>query len=249
MHGIRCCSLIVLLVIGCNEVSSPRQQTEAWIESWDDMGMYLPDREQVEFIQTNLTEVTPELAAALSHPSAAVRSRTAYVISEIGTAAAPLGPALLARLEEEDKRLVRMYLVDALVAVKYRNDKVISLLKKQFDALDSENVPPAQDSGYAEVDEKITAASALFVLVEGTHREKYLNFVTQWLAPPKADMNPAAMAGYWERRWIAVNSIKLMRGATEAIPLLEAMLQEADTKPWVSVKVPRALAMLRRDGG
>lgn len=70
---------------------------------------------------------------ALSHPSVDVRQRAAYVFAEIGTDAAPLGPALVARLEHEPERLVRINLADALAAVKYSNDEMISLLRRQFD--------------------------------------------------------------------------------------------------------------------
>jgi hypothetical protein len=36
-----------------------------------------------------------------------------------------------------------------------------------------------------------------------------------------------------------------MNGATEAIPLLKAMLLEQPQKPWVSVHVPRVLDALQ----
>jgi len=246
MKGSWCCLLIVLLALGCSKASSPQQQVHTSIESWADMGIYLPDAQQVDFFQANLTEATPDLTAALSHPNTDVRQRAAYVIAEIGTDAAPLGPALVKRLEVEPDRLVRIYLVEALAAVMYRNDEIISLLRKQFDALDSANVPPQQDGGYAEVDEKINLAAAMFVLTEGEQRTKYMEFVTQWLQTPNAEMNPVEIAGYWQRRLIAVISLEGMPDATEAIPLLESMLQEENPKPWVLQKVPRVLAILRK---
>jgi len=44
---------------------------------------------------------------------------------------------------------------------------------------------------------------------------------------------------------MAVNSLESMEGATEAIPLLEAMLKEENAKSWVSVHVPRVLGVLK----
>jgi ferritin-like metal-binding protein YciE len=43
---------------------------------------------------------------------------------------------------------------------------------------------------------------------------------------------------------MAVTAVARMKGATEAIPLLEAMLEEDDAKQWVETKVAHAIAEL-----
>ncbi len=246
MYSLRCILVIVLLAIGCGKPSPPPRQIQAWVESWAKMGMYLPDGEQIAFLRANLRDVELELAAALSHTNLGIRQRAAYVIGEIGTDAVPLGPALLERLEVEPNRVVRFYIADALAAVKYDGEEVIALLRLQFESLGSENAPPQLFGGYAEVDERINLASALFVLTKGNERKKYLDFVIQWLNPLNAELNPIETAGYWERRWIAVISLEGMHDAKEAIPLLESMLGEEDSKSWVSVHVPRVIGVLKQ---
>jgi hypothetical protein len=224
--------------------SSPPQHPHDWVNSWADMGMYLPDQEQIDFLHSNLTDVTPELEAAVSHKNSDVRQRAAYVIGKIGPDAKALGKRLFEQLKSEPEQLVQIYIIDALGAIRFTDDEVIAFLTKKYESLSDKNVPPNLFGGeYAEVDEKINVAGVLNVLTEPKSRDQYLDFVTQWLPPPSGDMSLAG--GYWERRWMAVNSLEGMEGATEAIPLLEAMLKEENAKSWVSVHVPRVLGVLK----
>ena len=142
--------------------------------------------------------------------------------------------------------MVRIYICNALAAVGYRSDETTSSLKRSFDSLGRENQPPRPLGGYAEVDEKITVAAALFVLGNDSAGDEYLDFVIQWLRPPSDQMTPDEVDGYWERRWIAVNSLEAMPNATKATPLLESMLKEDGAKPWVAVHVPRVLGKLTK---
>ena len=213
------------------------------------MGMYLPDEEQIEFVRTNLDDATPQLKGALNHDNTDVRQRTAYVIGEIGPEAKSLGPPLAERLKVEPERIVRIYIYDALAAVQFSNFGVVSQLHERYDALSPQNEPYQFGAGYADVDERINVAAALYVLHREGPRDEYLEFVTKWLAPPAADIKPEELGGYWERRWVAVISLEGMPEATEAIPLLESMLDEKDAKSWVNVHVPRVLGVLRHPGG
>lgn len=235
----------VLLTLSAGCAKTPKEKAAKYINSWDEMGMWLPDKEQINFFHNNLTEVQDALISALSNPNPDVRQRAAYVIEKIGPTAVGLGPALYRCLKAEPKRLVRMYLYDALASICFEDSRVIDDLKKRFQSLDGNNIPPAQDNSYAPADEKINIASALYVLDKSSSRKEYLDYVLRWLHQPVDDMTPEELAGYWERRWCAVISLEKMSGASEAIPLLEAMLDEPNAKSWVSVHVPRVLKALK----
>ena len=248
MHFVRFAPLVVLLVIGCGKPSPPPQHIQAWVESWGKMGMYLPSEDQIVFLRANLSDVTPELAAAVAHENPDVRRRAAYAIGKIGPDAKSLGPALFLRLKTEQERLVRIYIINALAAVKFQSKDANDLLRSRFDSLSSANVAPQLFGGYADVDEKINVAAALYNLTSGDDRQEYLEFVTQWLKPPSSGSGPVENEGYWERRWMAVIALEGMQSASAAIPLLESMLHEDGAKEWVAVHVPRVLGVLKRSG-
>lgn len=246
MQVLRLLFLTVVVSVGCGKPSSPPQHIQAWVNSWAEMGMYLPDREQVDFLHANLDDVTLELEAAVSHENPDIRQRTAYVISEIGSDARIFGNCLFEQLKNETEQIVEIYLIDALGAIRYDNKAVVAFLKKKYDSLGEKNIPPNLFGGkYSEVDEKINLAGVLYVLAELESRDQYLNFVIQWLHLPDDDMSLIEISGYWERRWMAVISLEGMEDAYEAIPLLEAMHDEHNAKSWVSVHVPRVLSVLR----
>lgn len=238
--------MAVFLTLGAGCEKTPKAKAAKYIDSWDDMGMWLPDKEQITFFCNHLTEVQEVLILALSNPNPDVRQRTAYVIEKIGPNAMDLGPALYRCLKEEPKRLVRMYLYYALSAVHFVDPGVIDDLKNRFQSLDGKNEPPAQDYSYAAADEKINVATALYVLDKSSNRREYLEYVLRWLHQPGDDMAPEQLAGFWQRRWCAVISLETMLGASEAIPLLEATLDEPNAKSWVSVHVPRVLKALKK---
>jgi hypothetical protein len=237
-------SVFLTLAAGC--AKTPKAKAAKYIDSWGDMGMWLPDKEQITFFRNNLTDVQEILISALSNPNPDVRQRAAYVIEKLGPNAMDIGTALYRCLKAESKRLVRMYLYDALAAVHFVDPVLIDDLKDRFQSLDGKNIPPAQDHSYASADEKINVAAALYVLDKSPKRREYLEYVLRWLHQPGDDMAPEQLAGYWERRWCAVISLETMLGASEAIPLLEAMLNEPNAKSWVSVHVPRVLKALKK---
>jgi hypothetical protein len=249
MHSLRIFAAGLLACIGC-DASPPPQHIQAWVNGWGEMGMYLPKQDQIDFLHANLDDVTPELEAAVAHANPDIRQRAAYVIAEIGTDAQALGKKVFEQLKIEPEQLVQIYLIDALGAVRCKEDEVMAFLEKKYAALSDENVaPPLLGGGgvYQEVDEKINLAAALYVLSERDSRAKYLDFVTKWLLPPSPDLGFRERDGYWERRWMAVISVEQMQGANEAIPLLESMLVEENAKSWVPVHLPRVLKALKSD--
>ena len=250
--------LLSVLSVGCDGANSQSgtatQQTpsrtadtfEEYIAGWGEMGMWLPDAEQINVFRTNFDSARRSLRDALSHSDHSVRMRAAYVLGEIGETAKPAGEELLARLAEEPDELVRIYIIDALNAIDYDTEAAVAVLAERYEALDGTNVPPNDDHSYAEVDEKITIASALYSFVDADSKSEYFDFVTKWLDPPDDDLRGDLLEGYWERRWIAVNSLEQMPDATDAIPKLESLKAEPKAKPWVHVHVPRVLGILRQ---
>ena len=242
--------IIVLLLIGCGKPSPPSQHIQADVNSWANMGMYLPKQEQIDFIHANLDAVAPELQAAVSSKNADIRQRAAYVIAEIGPDANELGNDLFEQLKKEKVQIVQMYLADAIAAVRFNNEKVFEYLKTKYEVLNDKNVPlrlfGVNGGNYPEVDEKINLAGVLFVLADESSQGKYSDFVVQWLSPPNDQLSPGEVSGYWERRWMAVNVLEDMKEVPEAIPLLETMLKEENSQPWVFEHVPRVLDELKK---
>ncbi len=230
MQALRFFLLTTIAIIGCGKPSSPPQHIQAWVDSWAEMGMYLPDEEQIQFLHVNLDDVQPELAAALAHKNPDIRQRAAYVVGEIGPDANALGAAVFEQLKKEPKQLVQIYLIDALGSIRFDNDEVVAYLRSKYDSLSSENTAAQLGGAYAEVDEKINLAGVLYVLGKPETRDQYRDFVIQWLHPPNEDLSSSELSGYWERRWMAVNALGSMEGASEAIPLLESMLSRKESE-------------------
>tara|TARA_R100000789_G_scaffold99243_1_gene105212 strand:+ start:642 stop:1451 length:810 start_codon:yes stop_codon:yes gene_type:complete len=259
MKTLRVFAIFCVCFVGCNQRIAQQNSTppktrdtsnqsfDELITAWGDMGMMFPDSAQVDVFRADFETSRSSLRDALSHSDNSVRMRAAYVIGEIGDIAKPAGEELLARLLDEPDELVRIYIVDALNSVGYDTNATIAALSDRFETLDGNNVPPNNDHSYAEVDEKIKVASALFSLSDTDSRSKYYDFVTQWLDPPADDLKGTLLDGYWERRWIAVNSIEQMPEATDAIPKLESLLAEPNAKLWVNTHVPRVLGVLRKN--
>lgn len=216
-------------------------------EQWAEMGMYLPDQQAIEMLQADLPGIGEELKAALVHANPDVRQRAAYVLAEIGPDARGFGDTLFEQLKVEEASIARIYLIDALAAIRFDEEEVLEFLRSEYASLSDKNTPESVfgDGAYQEVDERINLAGALYVLSDEEARGEYFDFVTRWLAPPADDMGQAERNGYWARRWMAVNTLESMDDATGAIPLLEAMLNEPSPKSWVSVHVPRVLGALR----
>ena len=90
--------------------------------------------------------------------------RSAYVIGESGTIARPLGESLLMKLSNEEDELVKIYMVNALSEIGHDTPGTLQTLTTLYDSLDATNVPPSFGGSYAEVDQKINLAAAIFVL-------------------------------------------------------------------------------------
>jgi hypothetical protein len=252
-----CVAALLSIMAGCSKnapSASPRPavspqvaaKADGYINGWATSGMWLPDRNQVQFFRNHFEQVQSNLERALSSSDEHVRRGAAYVVGELAKQATACGPKLLEQLKTEPERLVRMYIYSALAAIEFRTSDVVAELNRRYSSLSSENTGPKDPSfEYAEVDERIDLAATLYVLDAGPDKEQYLQFVQQWLHPPAADLSGEQLEGFWERRWIAVASSERMKGARSSIPLLEAMLDEGGSRMWVGVHVPRVLDALR----
>ena len=239
--------VLLILAAGCLRQPTPVEVAQAHIQSWRSMGMYLP-KDQVPFFAANFTEVAGALSNALCDPNDDVRQRAAYVIEELGIVAAPLEDDVVAAILSESNRLVRLYLYNAIRATGQADHTAVRVLRRRFMALPKTDTDVKADPTYSAIDERIYVASALYVLdPDEEGKGKYLAEVTQWLRPPDTTLSKPELEDYWEHRWCAVNAVENMKGAREAIPLLEAMLVEKSGKPWVSVHVPRAINTLKKD--
>ena len=248
-------TLSLLLLVGCEETSPhprsaptevPNASAESLIAGWGDMGMWLPDAEEIAVFRKSFPTAQHLLRNALSHHDRSVRMRGAYVIGKLGDVAKPVGNDLVERLADEPDTTVRMYIVNALNAIGYKTESAIEVLTERYRSLDGSNRPPNADHSYAEVDEKITIASALYALSDDESISEYYNFVTKWLDPPDHNLGGDLLEGYWQRRLIAVNSLERMPDATDAIPKLESLQAERNAKLWVNTHVPRVLNVLRK---
>lgn len=209
------------------------------------MGMYLPT-DQIPFFAEHFSDVTDVLAKAMVNPNSDIRQRAAYVIEGLGHQAKSLEADILNALQVESDRTVRMYFYSALRSIGTDGHLTLSYLRNRFLLLSQQQDDPSDGESYKTSDERVSMAAALFVLDKDLQqRSDYLDEVLQWLKPPSPTLSPSELEAYWEHRWIAVIEVEYMNGAEEAIPLLEEMLSEQPTKPWVSAHVPRALKALR----
>ncbi len=246
---------LAILITGCDQHIKPaapvasksvQRPTKELVSSWAKMGMYMPDASQVAAFRGDFEHSEDLLRNGLDDSNSSVRMRSAYVIGEIGTIARPLGASLLMKLSNEEDELVKIYMVNALSEIGHDTPSTVQTLTTLFDSLDGTNVPPSFGGSYAEVDQKINLAAAIFVLSKPEDSGKYFDFVTKWLDPPEPSVRGLQLDGYWERRWMAVNCLGRMTRAVEAIPKLEMLQSEPKPKPWVSVHVPRVLDILQR---
>lgn len=238
-------SLVVTAAILLFYHNNPPHRARAYVDEWDDMSPYLPT-DQIPFFAEHFSHVEDVLAKAMVNPNSGIRQRAAYVIEGLGHQAKSLEPDILNALQAEPDRTVRLYFYNALRSIGADRQPTLTYLRNHFLLLSQQQDDPSDGESYKTSDERVSLAAALFLLDKDfQQRSDYLDEVLQWLKPPSPALSPSELEEYWEHRWIAVIELEYMKGAEEAIPLLEEMLLERPTKPWVSAHVPRALKALR----
>ena len=239
--------LFTILAVCCREANSQRnadasvskvkEQGQAYAEEWANMGMWLPDKEQVAFFSANIDGTKDVLTFKLTDPNSDVRQRAAYVIQEIGATAKPIQAALVTALAMEKVPLVRIYLCNALRAVGGDSDDSLTQLRTLYRASGDD-----KDA----LEQRIYSAAALSTLSKNAKEiSECTEYVSRWLKPPAKDLIPSELEKYWDLRWSAVNAVEHMTHAQDAVPLLEKMLTEPNKRDWVDVHVPRALAAIK----
>ena len=237
---------MILVGAGCSETGKPaptgpaaakvKEQAEAYAKEWPQLGMWLPNAEQIGFFTANFDLTKEVLASKLSDPDEHVRQPAAYVIEKIGPVANSLQSVLAARLAAEKVPIVRIYLCNALRAVGGSDPAALAELRKLVQAT-------ATDKDTLE--QRIYAAAALSTLSQDPKEvASCTDYVCTWLKPPATELKSDELKQYWDLRWAAVNAVEFMKQAQQAIPLLESMQNEPDKRSWVDVHVPRALASL-----
>lgn len=231
--------LVLVLTCGCNNQNSLeiKNQADKYAKGWADMGMWLPNANELSFFSTNFDAVSEVLVTKLNDPNEDVRQRAAYVIEQIGPQAKSLQPAIVTALAKEKVPVVRIYLCNALRATGEGNEEALLQLRKMFDNT-------ANDKNA--FDQRIYAAAALSVLSkDAAEISKCTDHVCQSLTLPQPNLSAEQLETHWDRCWTAVNAVEHMPGAQQAIPLLEQLLTANAHPGWVEVHVPRALAALK----
>jgi hypothetical protein len=227
--------------------NNPYYKAKKYIAEWENMGSYMP-ADQIPFFAKYFSKTKDILAGAMFNPNSDIRQCAAYVISELGPQAKPLEAEILNALQQESDCIVRLYFYNALRFIEADGHLTLAYLENRFLQLSQQQGAPSNGKLCKSSDEIITIAAALFVINDGlTQKQKYLDEILQWLKPPCPVLSSSEVEAYWENRLTAVNVLEYMIDAEGAIPLLEKMLSEQPTKPWVSVHVPRVLSSLRGD--
>jgi hypothetical protein len=133
-----------LIAMGCSDKSRPipsgaaateiKEQAETYAKEWSELGMWLPNSEEVAFFTANFDLTKDLLASKLSDPNDNVRQPAAYIIEQIGPVANSLQSVLAARLAVEKVPIVRIYLCNALRAVGGSDAAALAELRKLFQA-------------------------------------------------------------------------------------------------------------------
>lgn len=214
------------------------RRAEEAVSGWAKLGMWLPEDKQVEFFRSEFGLTRDILARELRNASPDIRKAAAYVIEELKADAIGVSPEIVACLREEKDTLVRIYLMNALVGIGDRSVNAIDAIRQRW------AVPITPDE-YS-IDEKLTAASALWRLSEQeTDRQVSHDFILTWLRPVPEKLTEELREHYLQRQLHAVHCVRNMPGFVEAVPALKKLL-EAPAKDWMVKWVPEAVETANR---
>ncbi len=213
-----------------------------WIAEWAISGMYLPKVQQREFFRSHRDQLASALQAALAHENDSVRMRAAYVIEYCGPSSKSLASMLLQRVPMEKDRLVRIYIYNALCTHGPAHPDAAAILSKRWDALDRKAIVSKVENEPSEASEAVYVAGALSACSKDqATRKQYASFVLGWLETPPASIPADKLDAYWDIRWSALAALRSMPVVDGVVPLLQKMLHEPNTKPWVDLQVKATL--------
>ncbi|MGD0462642.1 MAG: hypothetical protein ABSB74_09145 [Tepidisphaeraceae bacterium] len=234
---------------GCGKAQpdSVTARARTAIDGWSQGGMYLPDAGQIELFQNNVEALTPLLATALSNDNPDVRMRAAYVIERCRPRNSTFANLLADRVTSDGDRLVRIYAYCALCVHGIGSQKALAALHQRWASLDRNAIVETNSASYSEAAEAIYVAGALSACeAADASKGEFVSYVFHWLAPPPKGLSEEMADAYWDMRWSALAALRSMPRTDGAVPLLHAMLLEADTKPWVEAQVKSTLEVQER---
>ena len=211
-----------IAVAGCtpaNKVRSP----EDIVESWQQLGMYLPPAGDVRAIRNELPASLNALRKGLSHEDGHVRMDTAYVIEELGSAALSLVPDMRRQFRREGEQIVRVYLASAFATASVGDRDTLEFLEDSFAA-------------ESDVQAKTYLAGALVRLSSPGAQANAWDWLLDSLKafPPEPPAEREARDLFWERRWGAVAMVRHVHEKDETVlPLLKALESNPRTPGWV----------------
>jgi hypothetical protein len=221
-------ALLILPLTGC------RKSDDDVVESWKDLGIYLPNDEDVAYLSSHLPHSLQALMRGLSHENAHVRMCSADVVERLGESAKSLGPALRAAYIAEQKVINRVYFAKALAAIGDTSSKNIDFLNRYF-AIEED------------IEVRTYLAGALLIVSGVDTNPEAWEWIVSSLSPGASTADPYTdeFYEYWERRWAASYMLgKLGPRASQAVPLLDHLMRHKATPDWVKSQVKSDIAAI-----
>lgn len=210
------------VIVGCPKEVKPRTASEL-VSAWADLGIYVPTEKDVVFIRDRLPDSLEALRVGLAHDDKHVRMSSAYVAEKLGPQAHPLISTIIEKLPSEPEAVVRVYLASALA---------------EIGQVDSDGIRRLEDGFRSEKHEqaKTHIAGALVRLRSPQEEPAAWKWLLQSLEafPPDPPTDQDAAHFFWERRWGAVQHVRIIRGKDDVLlPLLVALKANPKTPRWV----------------
>lgn len=226
-------ALLILLLAGC------RKSDDDVVESWKNLGFYLPYDEDVAYLSSHLPHSLQDLVRGLSHENAHVRMCAADVVGRLGESAKSLGPALRAAYIVEQEAINRVYFTKALASIGDTSSENVDFLNSSF-AIEED------------IQVRTYLAGALLMVAGVDTNSEAWKWIVNSLSPgaSTSDSYTDEFYEYWERRWGASYMLgKLGPRASQAVPFLDRVIRHKATPNWVKSQIKSDIsAILGRKG-
>ncbi len=252
MNFERCCSaykkvvlslilrVVVVIIFSFSFASCERssmisnKSPDEIVESWKNLGMYLPSDKEVDCLSSHLPNSLQALKKGILHDHPHVRMCSADVIEKLGMSAKPLAQDMRAAYMGELEAINRVYFVMALASIEDNSLENIEFMKNAF-------------ATEKDIQVRTYLAGGILVLSGIDKNSEAWNWIVDSLATgiPPSKFSTEASTEYWERRWGASYMLgKLRYSASLAIPLLERLVHDEATPEWVKRRVKTDLTLI-----
>ena len=205
------------------------------VNSWESLGAMLPSKDVTKFSENLPASIVP-LEKGLKHKKKHVRKSTAYVVEIIGAPAVAISPSLIKAYIKEEDAVNRVYYINALVAIQYRDADYIKNLRLWYKEQKNRQL-------------KSTLASALIIANKSEKDASEYIWVTAMLTPMNEKLEEHSDL-YYQRWESALGVSRLLRyfpvGKDELVVLVEKLSVHKDTPKWVGVHLKRHLKELEK---